>query len=96
MSGWIFALQLAAMVVAVLGAVVSTRGRRRAQEGAALAHAASTLESQLTRPPGDVIAEALRGRAMAHSGAQLARRGLWIAAGGCAASLALAAFQILS
>ena len=74
---------LLGMLLAVAGAIVSTRGNRRAQDGAALARAAAAIESQLTRPPAEVIAEASRGLDMARSGRRLALVGLSLSCLGC-------------
>jgi len=82
--------------LAVLGAIISTVGYRRAARGAALARGAASIQSQLTRPPDEVIAEAMRGRLLAASGLRLARNGFRLAAGGCAATLILAVIHVLT
>lgn len=85
--------QYAALLLAIAGAVVASRGSRRAARGAALARGAASIQSQMTRPPREVIEEAQRGLALARSGRRLALRGLILSAVGCAVVVALAVWQ---
>ena len=87
---------LLGMLLAVAGAIVSTRGNRRAQEGAALARAAAALESQLTRPPAEVIAEARRRLERARSGRRQALVGLSLSCLGCGLAVGSLVVQLIT
>lgn len=94
MIALLIALQGAAVAVSVMGAVIATIGARRVRRGLALQRGAASLSSQLSRPPIEVLGEVYRGVALQWSGGRLARRGLYLAAGGFVAGAAALAWRL--
>jgi len=84
------------VAAAVAGALITAYGARRASGGAALARAAATIEQQLTRPPGEVIALVRCGAEIARSGQRIARRGLALTVVGAGIALAATVVQLLT
>lgn len=69
------ALLLLGAAVGLSGSIVYSRGAARREEGLAIARDVSRIETQLSTPPAEVIAEVRRGWLIADRGSRLMRGG---------------------